>query len=255
LMAVAPVLPWRKASGELLRHRLQWPAWAGTLAIVGCVLAGFRGLAPLLAFGLGAFAGAAAVRQLVLATRRQGIRGLLGRTNGGMVVHLGVVLVAVAFAASSSYGHSREFRLDEGQSAHLARHTVTYLGSRTITHPNKTTVEARVRVDGGQVYAPSLHQFPFAGQAIGTPSVRTSAKDDVYLTLVAGPQAPGGSAVIKVIIQPLIMWLWIGGLLMAFGTVLAAWPGRRRRPTQPVSVVALDSEEPPVREAAPVSVG
>src|SRR5205814_9205792 len=40
LMAVAPALPWRKASGELLRHRLQWPAWAGTLTIAGCVAAG-----------------------------------------------------------------------------------------------------------------------------------------------------------------------------------------------------------------------
>ena len=61
------------------------------------------GLAPLLAFGLGGFAGGAALRQLVLATRRQGWRGLVGRTNGGMIVHLGVVLIAVAFAASSSY--------------------------------------------------------------------------------------------------------------------------------------------------------
>src|SRR5207248_5584949 len=120
------------------------------------------GLAPLLAFGLAAFAGAAAVRQLVLATRRQGVRGLLGRANGGMVVHLGVVIIAVAFAASQSYGHSNEFRLRPGQSAHLAGHTVTYLGSRTVKHPNKTSITARVRVDGGPVYAPAIQQFPFA---------------------------------------------------------------------------------------------
>src|SRR3954452_18140808 len=71
LMAVAPALPWRKASGELLRHRLQWPAWGGTLPGGRCVPAGRRGLAPLLAFGLGAFAATAAVRQLVLSARRQ----------------------------------------------------------------------------------------------------------------------------------------------------------------------------------------
>ena len=58
LMAVAPVLPWRKASGELLRHRLLWPAWIGTRAPSSwpCCSAR-RGLAPLLAFGLGGFAG------------------------------------------------------------------------------------------------------------------------------------------------------------------------------------------------------
>src|SRR4051812_6443131 len=58
LMAVAPALPWRKASGELLRKRLQWPAWIGTFVVVLCVVLGVRGWAPLLAFGLGGFAGA-----------------------------------------------------------------------------------------------------------------------------------------------------------------------------------------------------
>src|SRR5690606_18432729 len=76
LMAVAPVLPWRKASGELLRDRLFWPAWAGAAALVLAVALGSTGLAPLLAFGLGGFAGGAALRQLALATRRQGWRGL-----------------------------------------------------------------------------------------------------------------------------------------------------------------------------------
>ncbi len=114
IMAIAPALPWRKASAELLRTRLQVPAWAGGLTIVVCVIGGVRGVTPLLAFGLGAFAAAAALRQLVLATRRQGWRGLVGRANGGMVVHLGVVMIAVAFAASSAYSHRAEVRLTPG---------------------------------------------------------------------------------------------------------------------------------------------
>ncbi|MFV2039043.1 MAG: heme lyase CcmF/NrfE family subunit, partial [Acidimicrobiales bacterium] len=70
LMAVAPVLPWRKASGEVLLRRLEWPAWGGVVALVVAVLVGARGLAPLLGFTMAGFAGAAALRQLVLATRR-----------------------------------------------------------------------------------------------------------------------------------------------------------------------------------------
>src|SRR5438045_98011 len=70
IMAIAPALPWRKASGELLRTRLQWPAWFATLTVVACVVLGVRGLSPLVAFGLGAFAAGAAVRQLVLSGRR-----------------------------------------------------------------------------------------------------------------------------------------------------------------------------------------
>ena len=98
LMAVAPVLPWRTASTELLSERLLWPAWIGAASLASAVVLGADGWAPLLAFGLAGFAGGAALRQLVLATRRQGWRGLVGRANGGMVVHLGVILLAVALA-------------------------------------------------------------------------------------------------------------------------------------------------------------
>ncbi|MCU1449528.1 MAG: cytochrome c biosis factor [Acidimicrobiales bacterium] len=250
LMAVAPVLPWRKASEDVLRHRLVWPAWGATLVVVACVASGLRGLAPLTAFWLGAFAAGSAARQLVLSARRQGLRGLLGRANGGMVVHIGVVLIAVAFAASHSYGHSHEFRLAPGQSARFAGHEVTYLGSDTVRGANKTSVRARVRVDGGQVYAPAVHQFPFATQAIGSPSVKSGLRDDVYLTLAAAPDRPGGTAVIGVIVQPLIYWLWIGGGVMALGTALAAWPGRRRRPTAPVSA-PVETEPVPEPVAVP----
>ena len=116
---------------------------------------------------------------------------------------------------------------------------------------NKTSVTAQVRVDGGKVYAPAIQQFPFATQAIGSPSVKSSLGDDVYLTLAAAPDHPGGTAVIGVIVQPLIMWLWIGGAVIAVGTALAAWPGRRRRPTAPVSA-PVEVETP---EAPPEPVG
>jgi cytochrome c-type biogenesis protein CcmF len=244
LMAVAPALPWRKASAETLHQRLVWPAWAGTLTVVACVASGLRGLGPLLAFGLAAFAGAAALRQLglsVRAARRAGQprwRALVGRSNGGMVVHIGVVLVAVGFAASSSYGHRAQFRLAPGESASLAGHSVTYLGTTVVDQPNKRTTKAQVRVNGKKVYEPALHQFPFGTQAIGSPSVRTGPFSDVYLTLVVPPDA-GGVAVIGVNIQPMVVWLWIGGSVMGFGTFLAAWPGRRRRPAAPASEPAV----------------
>jgi cytochrome c-type biogenesis protein CcmF len=172
-----------------------------------------------------------------------------------MVVHIGVVVIAVAFAASSSFSESREFRLAPGQSAHLSGHTVTYLGTRTTSHANKTTSQAEVRVDGGKVYAPGLSQFPFATQAIGSPSVKTGPLEDVYLTLAAAPDGPLAPAVIGVRVEPLIAWLWTGGAIMAFGTLLAAWPaGRRRRrrggpagPPERVPAEATPGEErPPV---------
>ncbi|MDQ3569115.1 MAG: heme lyase CcmF/NrfE family subunit [Actinomycetota bacterium] len=254
LMAVAPVLPWRKGSGELLAQRLRWPAALATAAVVGCVALGLRGLAPLLAFGLGAFAAGTAGRHLVLSFRRHGWRGLLGRSNGGMVVHLGVVVIAVAFAASSSYGHRGELRLVPGQTATFAGHRLTFLGARSVAYPNRRSVQAEVRVDGGRIFRPSLNQFPFANQSVGTPSVRTGPLEDVYLTLVSAPRQPGEPAVIGVVVQPLVVWLWLGGGLMAAGTLMAAVTGRRKRGGAVPVIPPPESRVEPVRQAvgAPV---
>jgi cytochrome c-type biogenesis protein CcmF len=255
LMAVAPVLPWRKASGELLRTRLLGPAWCGAAVLVVAVLAGARGAAPLGAFTLAGFAAGAAGRQLLLATRRQGWRGLVGRANGGMVVHLGVVLVAVAYAASSSYASEAEVRLLPGQSATVGGHTVTFEGMELRELPERIADVARLRVDGGSVHEPSISRYRARGEVIGAPSVKPSVVDDVYLTLVERPDAEG-RATIRVVVEPLVSWLWVGGAVMAAGTVLALFPGKaRRRPTAaasaPLEGTPVVDEPTPATVAAP----
>lgn len=248
LMAIAPVLPWRKASSGVLGDRLIWPAWMGAAAMVVSVAIGARGWAPTLAFGLGGFAGGAALRQVVLATRRQGWRGLVGRTNGGMIVHLGVVLIAVAFAASNAYVRQDTFLLEPGQTASFAGHDLTYEGSEFRPFPNRDEQRVAIRIDGGQVYEPGIAAYPFAGQRIGIASVRSTLFDDVALSVDSFPVddegLPTGEVVIRVTVQPLIVWLWIGGLVMAVGTLLAVVPGRRRNPTMPVSAPLPEPESP-----------
>ncbi|HEY3142582.1 MAG TPA: heme lyase CcmF/NrfE family subunit [Acidimicrobiales bacterium] len=236
LMAVAPVLPWRKASTELLSQRLFWPGWAGVGAMALAVVLGARGLAPVVAFGLGGFAAGAALRQVILATRRQGWRGLVGRTNGGMIVHLGVVMIAVALAASKSYDIDREMTMVEGDTRVVAGHEVTFQGMREVQESNKSSTRAQVVVDGHLV-EPALSEFSGGGQEIGTPAIRTGPIRDVFVALLRTPDGtkPGDPVVLRVIVQPLIAWLWIGGGVMAFGTLLAAFPGRRRDPLRPVS--------------------
>lgn len=243
LMAIAPVLPWRKASGELLRHRLIWPAWIGVGSLIFAVVVGARGFAPVLAFGLGGFAAGSAGRQVVLATRRQGWRGLIGRANGGMIVHLGVVMIAVAFAASSSYVRQAEFTLTQGQSAQFAGHELVYVGQNTKQESAKIVDQVLITIDGTGPWAPSLNKFANGNQTIGTPSVRTTFTDDVVLSVIDIKGGENGSVTIRVTVQPLIMWLWIGGGVMALGTLLAVFPGRRRNPLDAVS--APVAVEPP----------
>jgi len=232
-MAVAPALPWRKAGPGVLRRRLAVPAWTGVLVIAVCVASGLRGFTPLLAFGLGGFAAASALRQLALAaagSHRAGAgawRALLGRANGGMIVHLGVVVVAVALAAASSYGQRTQLVLRRGQSIGFDGHTFTYMGASRFSFPNKSGEVATVLVDGAPFH-PAISVFP-GSEGIGTPAVDSSLREDTYLTAADIEVSPHGTATIDVVIQPMVLWLWVGGAIMAFGAVLAAVPGRRRR--------------------------
>jgi cytochrome c-type biogenesis protein CcmF len=247
LMAVAPALPWRATSGEVLRRRLLVPAWVGAGSMVLALLLGARGAAAIVAYGLAGFALAGIVRQFAVATRaRRAAHGEAWplataravranpRLYGGLVVHVGVVFIAVALAASSTASTRRELRLSEGQSATVRDVTVTYLGRDVDRSDQKTTVKARIRLerDGDElgVYAPAISTFPGTNQGIGTPSVRTGALRDVYLTLISAPSEQD-RVTIAVAINPMIVWLWIGGGVMALGTVLALLPSlRRRRP-------------------------
>ncbi len=253
LMAVAPALPWRRVAGELLRHRLYYPAWAGVGAIVAAVVVGANGLYPLLAFGLGGFAAGVAVRGLVLSVRRHGPRGLVGRSGGGMVVHIGVVLIAVAFAASSSYSRQGEFELEPGATAMLAGHEITYVGMDIVTHPEKVELRATVLVDGSE-YRPTQSRFLVSGQAIGTPSVRVSVVDDVYVSLTDLGDDGGEAIRLRVVVQPLIVWLWIGGVVMALGTLLALIPTRVRKRRPPQAPVGSHEDTVTYTEKAMVSV-
>ncbi|HXQ90544.1 MAG TPA: heme lyase CcmF/NrfE family subunit [Acidimicrobiales bacterium] len=242
LMSVGPALPWRKTTTATLRDRLKVPAWIGALVIVACVAGGVRGLGPLAVFGLGGFAAAANARQLVLSARgahRSGAgvwRGLVGRANGGMVVHLGVVVIAVALASATSFGHRGEVTLRPGQSATSDGHRIEFVGLAQVRTPARTATEAVVLVDGHGPLRPAVSQFGANTEAVGTPAIDSTLEDDVYLTVDALPVRPGGPVTIGVTVQPLVAWLWGGGLLLVLGAILAAVPGkRRRRPTDPVS--------------------
>ena len=98
------------------------------------------------------------------------------------------------------------------------------------------------------VYAPAISTFPNSTDGIGTPSVHTGSSRDVYLTLVSCPTSrPRDHA--RRAVNPMIMWLWIGGVVMALGTILAlvadaAGAGRGPRPARPAVAPRADEPEP-----------
>jgi len=229
LMAVAPALPWGRAGTEVLAKRLQWPVVAGVAAMVVAVALGGRGWATVLAVGLAGFASGGAVRQLALAVRSRGLRGFVGRSSGGMIVHIGVAIVAVALACSSSYVRQAEVGfMEPGDRSMFAGHEMVFDGLERVELAEKNEMRVRVLVDG-DLFTPAITYFPFAGQTIGTPTTRSTWRDDLQLYVLSVPEKEGDATKVWVTVQPLVWWLWYGGGVMAFGTLLAAVPDRRRR--------------------------
>jgi cytochrome c-type biogenesis protein CcmF len=259
LMTVAPLLPYRAADPVVLRRRLFVPGGvaAATMAVLAAV--GAHGAEQVLTFGLAAAAATAigmhtgsAVHARRTGTHERRVVALLKlvtanrRHYGGLIVHLGVVIIAVALAASHSYSSRLETQLTEGASASLRGYTVTYLNTTAHSTSQKLTLAARLRVhhhgaDMG-VFRPSLAIFPGATEAIGTPAVRPGPVSDLYLTLASSPNQ-AGQVTVDIFVNPLVSWLWFGGLVMVGGTVLAGWPVRRKRRRSAAPV--------PVQEPAP----
>jgi cytochrome c-type biogenesis protein CcmF len=266
LMAVAPALPWRAASGEVLRHRLLVPAYAGVIAMLLTLVFLTRTLATVLAFGLAAFAVVAIARETGLAVRSRrtadqaGWLRSFGRTvrgnprrYGGFIVHIGVICIAVALASSGSFGAKKEVRLTKGDTATVSGYTVKFVDTRTSRTGQKTSLSADLKItkDGKNLgtYAPAVSTFPNSNSAIGTPSVRTGLIEDVYLTIVSSPNDKG-RITISIAVNSMTLWVWLGGALMGLGTIVAISPTvRRRLRVRPTAPVPADPE--PVREELP----
>jgi cytochrome c-type biogenesis protein CcmF len=152
-----------------------------------------------------------------------------------MIVHLGVVMIAVGLAASGSFAEQSEARMAPGDTRVVHGHEVTYVGyEERDSDPSRLVRATEVRVDG-KTLEPRLQRFPNATQEIGKPAVRYGIGDTVYLALIQAPREADGTILLRIIVQPLVGWLWAGGAVMVLGTILSAFPGRRRRGTEPTS--------------------
>ena len=252
VMGVSPLLPWRATSPELLSERALWPAVVGVLTLIVAVAVGAHGLGEMFGFLLAGSVIGSAGRHLVMATRRQGWRGATGRTGGGMVAHVGLAVLALGFVASQGHSTEAEARMIPGDVLDVGDHRVEFIEiSRRLDGPREVT-EVALLVDGDEIHKPAITLFPNFGRPIGTPSVATGWQDDVYL-VVLDVDDEANTALVRVIIRPLIAWIWTGGLMMGLGTVLALIPAVRRRDETDVSEedspAAPPSEDPVLVEA------
>jgi cytochrome c-type biogenesis protein CcmF len=155
-----------------------------------------------------------------------------------MVVHLGVVVLALGVVTSSTFVQRDEVTLATGQSTIVDGQLVSFSGFRHVDNALESATSLRVAVDGHALY-PAVTTFHGAnGQTVGTPAIDSNLVRDVYVTFDAvggtgsasGAQVanglPAGSVVLGVTVEPLLAWLWVGGLVIALGSALTL--ARRR---------------------------
>jgi len=246
LMGVGPALPWGRASWSTVRDRFSLPIIAAVPVIAAALALGLRSPGPVATLGLAVFVavilGAEVVRGARARSHHRGEGALTAtwrlvtrnrRRYGGYAVHLGVLVMAVAVAVSSGLAVDRTVTLEPGETATIGAYRVTH--GRLVVEPladDARVVETRAEVSfaGPQSGSlrPALRDYPNATSAIATPAVASSLGEDLYVTLLAADPT-SGTVTLRLFINPLVAWIWIGGMVVGLGAAFAMWPERRAR--------------------------
>jgi cytochrome c-type biogenesis protein CcmF len=261
VMGVGPALPWGRATGRQLRSALLPPLFtAAALAVLGFVL-GVRNPWTLLALFFGGFTAQVTVSELLLPVRQRmrshgesfleafgQARQRGQRRFGAYVVHAGALLAIVAIAVSSTMGTSKEIQLRQGESTTLGAYSLTFVNAERVSEPHRESMLARMDVSKngrpiGSLY-PRMNQYESQREPIGTPAVRTSLTEDLYLSI--HNIDPGNRTVgLLVLVNPMVGWIWIATAIMALGGLLAlmpAWRGARVPVTERARVATASPE-------------
>jgi len=243
LMGVAPLLPWRRASQQHLVRNFLLPFSLSIVGGVGLILFGIREAWAVVSFAVVFFVTLTIFTEYFRGTRAQmkrsgdnPLRALSTlvsknrRRYGGYVIHLGVVLMTVGIVGSSFFRIEAENVLAKGESMTVGDYTLQYEQFAAYPTQNMQVNAATVTVyrDGqyvGQV-APEKNLYITSNQPMTEVAVRTTLKEDLYVIL-AGWTANGGTVTLKVFVNPLVVWLWLGGVVLIFGTLVAMWPDPR----------------------------
>jgi cytochrome c-type biogenesis protein CcmF len=247
LIGVCPLIGWRHATVENLIRNFMRPFAIAAVVMIALFALGVREWYGIVAFGSSAFVLATIALEYyrgVLARHRQYNENLPSaavnlvshnrRRYGGYIVHIGVILAAIGIAGSTFYQVETQANLAPGQQAKLKQYTVQFEGLQTYPTENHDVVAARLTVfeNGRRVGTMVPRKEFYAGfdpsesQSTTEVDVRTTPMEDLYVIL-AGFDEKAGTATIKIIINPLVLWLWVGFALLVAGTVVAAWPDPR----------------------------
>ena len=258
LLGIGPIIAWRKASPRNLRRNFALPLAIGVAAGVVLWLIGARHAYALLTFALGAFVLTTIAVEFWKGTRArariEGENAMVAlshmvqrnrRRYGGYIVHVGLVIAFMGFAGKAFYVE-RQAALRPGESLEISSpfgytYRLTYqdLSWYTATNMTKLIASVRVEKEGERIATLTAEKRSYRQreEVASEVGIWRVWNEDLYLIL-AGIDDPNGVldgtnrrplATFRVLVHPLVPWIWFGGFVMAVGTLIAMWPASEGR--------------------------
>jgi cytochrome c-type biogenesis protein CcmF len=244
LMGVGPLIAWRRASLDHLRRNFLLPALGAAVAVALTASAGVRTGYVLMIVGLSVFVIGTMVHDLArgVGARRATDGGALPalgqlmvrnhRRYGGFLIHLGVVVLFLGIAGSSGYGTHTEETVAVGETLAIGRYRLALEAVRQTPDATHVAVAATFSVRNSETPVGQLEPaklfYPVQQQPVSRVAIRSTWREDLYLILtdVAGD---GSRVTVKAMVNPLLSWLWVAGIIITAGTAWALLPDRRVR--------------------------
>ena len=231
IMAVGPLLRWRKDDAQALLQRMTWPIAATVFTAAALVVfGGGIGIMPLIAIALAAGLAVASVAPLF----GRNLRRTPLFVYGMVVAHLGIAVSLVGMAASSAYTRETLVAAGVGEPARVGPYRVTLRGIRPVIGDNWTALEARLEVQRGDgpvsFLAPQSRYFSNPPTTTNESAILTSADGQLY-TVIGQPDGAGRWQ-LRLWWKPWVTLIWYGGGLIALGgalSILGHWLRDRRQ--------------------------
>ena len=244
LMGIAPLTMWYRTSLKRLEMGVRWPALTATVVTIITAVTGITYWAALLGVWIVAFSTFLTVAEFWKGTRARMRRGenpwtaftrLMSRNRrryGGYWIHIGVLVMALGIIGVEIFQEETQIRLTVGESISLGRYEAVFLGAERYPGPDDLLItEATLDVyENGRFITqlkPRTELYTRTQQPMTIPDARSTPFEDFYTLMVNWEPTSADQATFRIFLNPLINWVWAGGFIFVFGTLIAAWPDPR----------------------------
>ncbi len=242
LMGVAPLTMWHRTNLQRLGRQALWPAILSVAVTLGLVLVGVRHVNGLIALAIALFAGQLTLLEYwrgVQARQRAhqeslwvALRTLAARNRrryGGYCIHLGVVVMAVGVVGLEFFQQETQLWLQSGESTTLGPYRVVFNGVEQFPGRDDLIItQASLDLYRGDRFLKTLQPhnelYTRTGQPMTIPDLRSTVGEDFYVIMVNWAGISSNAATFRFFLNPLVNWVWGGGLIFILGTLIAAWP-------------------------------